>query len=540
MGEDQLLLPHLGAQERILLDRIVASGADGVDRRDTHDWVLSRLIELRYAEESPLNDTAFVCTEAGRHRWQIEILADEQRKATALRRQLIRQRVDERFSKLGISTSTALTVYSPAEPRLHRGVPALAGPPQERLTTTLAVLFAAASIALVVILGSADPRDVQDWLFPPTLHAGNAPVDLPKATADVAALVAAPAAATVRAPVAPVTEKAPVRAAVSADAAPAVMQQTAAATVRAPAEPGIAKVPVRAAVSPDAVPAVTQQTAAATVRAPAEPGIAKVPVRAAVSPDAAPAVMQQTAAATVRAPAEPGIAKVPVRAAVSADAVPAVTQQSAVASIVSIAPSDSQPKQDARVANGTPATVGNDGRESPAIADAASPDDGAHQNGAVTAAALIDSVVSDGRQIATDLKTGVESGFRLIAAALLDAVADTNKPVSARDEVTQQAADDTPAPVALAAKPSSDRGPSATLQPVIAPVTAPARAAVVHGMVDPRVTAKAPPARADNADVDPQHAAVERLNAQSLSAARRGEVWRPDSSGVMAQMGQPL
>lgn len=81
MGADQYLLPRLGAQARILLDRFVASGAGGVDRRDTDDWVLSRLVQLRYVEESTLGDTTFVCTAAGRHRWQIEMMADERRGA---------------------------------------------------------------------------------------------------------------------------------------------------------------------------------------------------------------------------------------------------------------------------------------------------------------------------------------------------------------------------------------------------------------------------------------------------------------------------
>lgn len=220
MGADQFLLPHLGAQARILLDRIVASGADGVDRRDTVEWVLSRLIDLRYVEQSPLNDMVFVCTPAGRHRWQMEILADDQRDAAALRRQLIRHRLDKRFNRLGISTSTALTAYSPVEPRLHRRAPA--EPRAEtkvRLASVLAVLFAATAVALVVVSASAEPQDVRDWLFPPTLHAAAAPGDPPKANAEQAALVAAPVPATVPAAVDPLNEEAPGRVVVSADAA---------------------------------------------------------------------------------------------------------------------------------------------------------------------------------------------------------------------------------------------------------------------------------------------------------------------------------
>src|SRR6202011_2188035 len=100
VGADQFLLPHLGTQARVLLDRIVASGADGVHRRDADGWVLSRLVDLRYAEESSLNDRVFVCTPAGRHRWLIEVQADQQREAIALRRQIIRHRLNERFSRL--------------------------------------------------------------------------------------------------------------------------------------------------------------------------------------------------------------------------------------------------------------------------------------------------------------------------------------------------------------------------------------------------------------------------------------------------------
>ena len=197
MGAGQFLLPYLGAQPRSLLNRIVASGAAGMNRRDADDWALSRLIELGYVEESPVDDTAFVCTPAGRHRWQMEILADEERDAIVLRRQLIRQRVDERFSRLGINRSTALTTaYSPTEPRLW------SSPPQTKMrwSSVLATVFAAAAAALLVISTNAQPREVLDWPFQPTLHAAVVRADQPKANVEQTALVAAPAAASVAVP----------------------------------------------------------------------------------------------------------------------------------------------------------------------------------------------------------------------------------------------------------------------------------------------------------------------------------------------------
>ena len=500
MDADPLLLPHLGAQARILLDRIVASGADGVDRRDTPEWVLSRLIDLRYVEESALDDTAFVCTPAGRHRWQIEILADSQRNAAALRRQLIRHRLDERCSRLGIDASTALTTaYSPSELRLHHCAPARSGPRPEtktRLASALATLFAAAAAALVVTFGSTEPQDVQDWLFPPTQHAAAAPVDTPKANAEQGSLVAAPVAATVTAPI-----------------DPPIAIADLAALVAAPV--------------------------AATVTAPVDPPIA-IAERAALV--AAPVV------ATVTAPVDLHTEETPGRAVVSADATPALTRQSAAVSLDTIAPSDKhgyngityQPEQDVRIPEGTPAKVEDAGRAGSAVAHAASPDDGAIQNAAVAAAALIGSAVSESGRIATDLAAGVERGFMPIAAALLHAVADTERPVSARDAVTHQAHDDLPAPVAPATEPPSERGQPATLQPAIASDTVVDRAAVIRAAPDQRVTAKGPAARAGNADVDPQHAVVERLNLLSLSAARRGDAWRPNGTGGTAETGRPL
>ena len=197
MGADQYLLPHLGAQARILLDRFVASGAAGVRGRDADDWVLSRLIQLRYVEESTVDDTVFVCTAAGRHRWRIEMMADERRGATALHRQLIRRRLDERFIRLGINTSTALmAIDSPPEPRLHRRVPAPWNPPPQvkmRLSSPLAAVFAATAVALVVISASPDPQEGWDWLIAPQHYSAVLAAQL-KANAGQTVLVGLPAA----------------------------------------------------------------------------------------------------------------------------------------------------------------------------------------------------------------------------------------------------------------------------------------------------------------------------------------------------------
>lgn len=205
MGADQLPLPHLGPQARVLLDRIVASGNTGVERRDADDWLLSRLIELRYVEENPLNTSAVVCTSAGRHRWQIEMLADEQRAASAMRRQLIRYRVDERLSNFEARQSTALTIaYPPMTPQLYGGVPQPSPPRalKTRLKPALATLFAAAAAGLVVALGDTEPQDMHAWLSPPP----------PRAVAALPAtpIVAAPVAAHVEAAVAIVQPPLPV------------------------------------------------------------------------------------------------------------------------------------------------------------------------------------------------------------------------------------------------------------------------------------------------------------------------------------------
>ena len=70
----------------------------------------------------------------------------------------------------------------------------------------LIVDIAAGAAALVVITANTEPQDVQDWLFPPTLHAAAAREQAPKAVAEQPALVAAPVVDAVGAPVDPDAE----------------------------------------------------------------------------------------------------------------------------------------------------------------------------------------------------------------------------------------------------------------------------------------------------------------------------------------------
>ena len=461
MGADQYLLPHLGAQARILLDRFVASGGAGVSRRDADDWVLSRLIQLRYVEESAVDDTIFVCTAAGRHRWQIEMMADERRGATAVHRQLIRRRLDERFIRLGIDTSTALmAIDPPPEPRLHRRVPAPWNPPPEakmRLSAPLAAVFAATAFALVVISAAADPQGVQDWLFAPNPHA--------------AAVLAARNANTGQA----------------------------------------AGVGMRAA-------AVAARVDRHTDKAP----------RYAVAP---------------------------------ADAAQVSTQRAASVDVIAWSQkkdydrSTHQAEQGVSVPNDTPTKVEPAGR----ARSAASLGGGTILNSAVTAAALIDVVVSGSGHIATELTTSTENAFRSAAAALIDvamsdsdqfatdvtagiernikptavtllqAAADMGKTISEWSAVTQQARDDAPTQISPSTEPPAKSERQAVLQPAFAmhTETESVGAASVHASPAEHVTVIGPAARRDKRNVDPQHAAVERLNTLSLAAARHGATWRP-------------
>ena len=450
MGSDQFSLPYLGALARTLLDRIVASGAAGVDGRDADDWVLSRLIELKYAAGSTLDDTVFVCTPAGRHRWQIEILADGERAAAALRRQIIRHRLDERFTRLGINTSTALTAPSPAEPRHHRDMPELWSAPLQRkvrLSSALATVFAASAAALVVFSASIQPQEMRDWFFPSMPHAQTM-------------LVGAPAAAAVAALVDLHAEEAPGLASDSGNVAPASSRRTASIDSNASG------------------------------------------------------------------------------------------QKKGYDTITDLA------------------QVGEAGRKGSSVVDAAWPNGGAILSWAVTARALIDGAVSKSDQIGADLATGierfrssaamligsamsesgqiaidvtisVENSFKSRAAVLQHALVDMARTVFAGGSLTQQVRDDAPAPVTPAREPASEPEQPAVLQPAFASQTEveEARAAIVYATPSEGVTAKGPTARGSEANADPQHAIVERLNRLSLAAARRGEAWRPNRLSDVAETG---
>jgi hypothetical protein len=467
VGADQYLLPHLGAQARILLDHFVASGTAGIDGRDIDDWVLSRLIQRRYVAESTSGDTIFVCTPAGRHRWQIEFVADEKRNAFELRRLLIRRRLDERFTRLGIETSTALAIaYVPEEPRLHRRVPAPWNPPSQtrsRLSSPLAAMFAATAVALVMISASSDERGGWDRLFVWKPHAAAVLADQLKGNVGQTVPVVAPAATPVAAIVDPYAEAGSGHTADLADAAPA-----------------------------------TRQAASVVIITPSQ---------------------------------KQGPGDITYRA-----------------------------EQDVSVPDRVPVQVELDGREVPAVAVAASPDDGAILNSALTAVALIDAAMRESGHFAADLTADTESGFRSTAAALADAAlsasgliaadvtaalegtfkpvvaallnvpADMERAVSELGVMTRQVRDDAPAPVVPAEGLQSEREQPAALQPASASRTESESvwAASVPASPNERMTATSLPARRAEADVDPQHAAVERLNKLSLAAARRGEAWRPN------------
>jgi hypothetical protein len=463
VGADQYLLPHLGAQARILLDRFVASGAAGVSGRDADDWVLSRLIQLRYVEESTVDDTIFVCTAAGRHRWQIEMMADERRGATALHRQLIRRRLDERFTRLGIDTSTALMAIDlPPEPRLHRRVPAPWNPPPQatmRLSAPLAAVFAATAFALVVISAAADPQEGWHWLFVPKPHAA-AVLAARKVNTGQAALVGTRAAA-VAAPVDRRTDEASRHAVASADAAPVSTQRAASVdTIAWSQKRGYEKTTYQA-----------EQGASVRNRTPtkAEPASR---ARSAVVIDAA-----SLSGGTI------------LNSAVTA------------AALIDVAVSGS-----GHITTELTTSTKNGVRSA--------------------AAALIGAAMSDSERFATDVTAGVERNFKPTAAALLQAAADMGKTISEWGVVTQQVRDDVSTPIA---PPPAESEQQAALQAAFAShtETEPVGADSVHGSPGEHVTAIRPAVRRDKRNVDPQHAAVERLNTLSLAAARHGETWRP-------------
>jgi len=457
VGADQYLLPHLGAQARILLDRFVASGSAGVSGRDAVDWVLSRLIQLRYVEESSVDDATFVCTAAGRYRWQIEMMADERRGAVALHRQLIRRRLDERFTRLGIDTSTALMATDPPpEPRLHRRVLAPWNPPPQakmRLSSPFAAVFAATAAALVVVSASPDAQKVWDLLVAVKPHPAALLADQPQANAGQTVLVGLSATAAVAAPVVLHPEKAVGHALEAANVAPISTQRIGTIDTVAPALKDVS---------------VPNRTLTRIELAGRE-GFAVVD---AVSPDGG-AILNSAATA-------------------------AALMDAAVREIGLVA-TDLATDTECRFRS--------------------------------TAAALIDTAASESGQIANGATTDIERSFQPIAAALLQAAAVIGRTVSRWHAGILQVRDGAPALVVAATESPSEPEQSAELQPALAShtETESLSADSVPASPNERVTATDPAVRRGKANVDPQHAAVERLNTLSLAAAQRGEVWRPNS-----------
>lgn len=186
MSTTALALPHLGPHARSLLDRIVAGGQHGLLRDQADERVLVRLLQLGYVEQHPLDSAAVVPTQAGLRRWRVEVLAEEQRAAERLRKQLIRQRLESRGPAYAL-----VPAGSPAPVRMPSGastgpaivaLPALAGPSapgewtgpgarRSRAQALAAMLLAATGLAALV-LASLGPFTPQS--FDPTSRQADA------------------------------------------------------------------------------------------------------------------------------------------------------------------------------------------------------------------------------------------------------------------------------------------------------------------------------------------------------------------------------
>jgi hypothetical protein len=278
-------------------------------------------------------------------------------------------------------------------------------------------------------------------------------------------------------------------------------------------------------------------------------------------------VVGSSAKAAVAAPVVLHSEKAVGHALEAANAAPVSTQR--VASIDTIALGQKrgyggityQAEQDVGVPNRTLTRIELAGREGFAVVDAVSPDGEAILNSAVTAAALMDAAVREIGLVAPDLATGTERSFRSTAAALIDTAAsesgqiangvitdiersfqpiaaallqvpaDIGRTVSRWHAEILQVRDGAPALVVAATEPPSEREQPAELQPALASHTETESLGADSVLASPneRVTATVPAVRRGKANVDPQHAAVERLNTLSLAAAQRGEIWRPNS-----------
>lgn len=262
-----------------------------------------------------------------------------------------------------------------------------------------------------------------------------------------------------------------------------------------------------------------------------------------------------SATAAVAAPVVVHPEKAVGHALEAANVAPVSTQRVATIDTVALA------LKDVSVPNRTLTRIELAGREGFAVVDAVSPDGGAILNSAVTAAALIGAAVRESGHVATDLATSTERSFRSTAAALIDTVAsesgqiancvtadiersfqpiaaavlqvgaDIGRTVSRWHAGILQIRDGASALVVAAKEPPSERKQSAELQPALAShiETGSLDVDSIPASPNESVTATGPAVRRGKANVDPQHAAVERLNTLSLAAAQRGEVWRPNS-----------
>lgn len=509
-----LSLPHLGPQARGLLDRIVASSQQGVPRDDVAEWVLVRLLALNYVEPHPLDSAALVHTPAGLHRWQTEMLAEEQRAAERLRKQLIRHRVEARSSCTAL-VPTGRTVPRIAEPRMRaapaaRQLPAISGPVVQALPAiagpaapstasarvgarrhrayTLAAALGAATSLAALLLSSLGPSDPFSLFQHPARHT---------------AVAVQPDAATPRQPVQQTAEQAP----------PAAVLQPVAAVQRV-SEPAA---PVPAHEVPPPAHAETAADAAQVLKpvdtraVPAGEAAKPVPATHAAASVAKPPSVQVAQAAST-----PVLDKAPVAQPTRPTPPPDIAASPVQPPVVQVAsappPAPAAAAEAAAVPDPKPVGVAKPAATQTASASAAP------QTGVVQA--------SDAVPAPTAPSTPPEP-------AALSTAADTQP--AARDSIAERpVAEPAGKPVQQSASLAAIAQPSGTKPLRNADMPA-ATHPVRHEIAETRAATHRKrvvrPAR-EAAARRPlsAHEEVERLNEQSLAAARRGREFHPARS----------
>lgn len=309
MSTTMLPMPHLGPMGRSLLDRIVGSGQRGVLRDQVADWVLARLLQLGYVEEHPLDTALLVSTPAGLQRWQLEMLREEQRAGERMRKDFIRQRIEQRGTALALVPAAKARMVPAVQSSPRAGpvvlpIPAIASPAPAVATSrsgrpktgalTLAAGIMAATGLTVLVLSGLNPAS-------PFRPATQAAEQTPRSAVTPAAQRTALAKAAAAPPVAQKTTAMRV-----AEQRPAAAPASAAHHARPPAAGGAAAASAppphaerQAAASP-VLHTALMQTAAAV------PGGTSAPAAAAARPVALhPAAAKATGAPAQAAPHAP-------------------------------------------------------------------------------------------------------------------------------------------------------------------------------------------------------------------------------------------